>query len=192
MRGFALCYGFSRMAYRLWRQAGLFSLFGWLLVLPVSVPAAEDGELENKVKAAYLYHLIRFVEWPRPPQSGTMRLCIVGAPDMGNLLGELSNRQVQQDVLLSIESGDAIDPSRCQMLFIGRADTRNDWLQRLRGKSVLTVSDRDNFASQGGMIGFYRDNRKIRLEINPDALRTANLRASSKLLEIARSVATDR
>jgi hypothetical protein len=186
-----------------WRTAlrGLCALLAaevWLglvvFVAPQNVFAVEN-DLEAKVKSAYLYHLIRFVEWPRLAAPNTLRLCVVGAPEMSTLLNELSNSTVQgqaQELTLRVETTDIGDPSRCQILFIGRSEARSsEWLARVRGKSILTVSDRESFASQGGMVGFYRDSRKLKLEINPDVARSANLRVSSKLLEIARTVASD-
>ncbi len=53
---------------------------------------------------------------------------------------------------------------------------------------MLTVSDQDGFARGGGIVGLYPEGGKIKLEINPDAARSANLRISAKLLELARTV----
>jgi hypothetical protein len=52
----------------------------------------------------------------------------------------------------------------------------------------LTVGDADNFAYQGGIVGFYVEAGRIKLEINPDAARAAKLRISAKLLEVARTI----
>lgn len=180
------------------RLCALLAAGAWsglaILAAPQNAGAAES-DLEAKVKSAYLYHLIRFVEWPRLAAPNTLRLCVVGAPEMSALLNELSNSTVQgqaQELTLRVETTDISDPGRCQILFIGRSEARSsEWLARVRGKSILTVSDRESFASQGGMVGFYRDSRKLKLEINPDVARSANLRVSSKLLEIARTVASD-
>jgi hypothetical protein len=63
-------------------------------------------------------------------------------------------------------------------------------LDSLQGRSVLTVSDGERFASQGGMIGFVTEQNRIRLRINLEAARAANLTISSKLLRPARIVST--
>ena len=81
------------------------------------------------------------------------------------------------------------DFSFCQVLFIGRAESRwKEILGQVRNMGVLTVSDRENFASQGGMVGFYNDSGRIRLEINRTVAQGANLKISAKLMELARSV----
>jgi len=50
------------------------------------------------------------------------------------------------------------------------------------------VGDGEGFAGRGGIVGFYTDAGKIKLEVNQEASRAAHLRLSSKLLELARSV----
>lgn len=164
---------------------GCFLLFA-CLAFAHAVPAADEVGLEAKVKAAYLYHLTKFVEWPALPPDA-VRICVVSADAVGGMLGELSNRQVQERPL-KIEVGIS-DPTRCQILFIGRdAPGSDDILVRVRGASVLTVSDREDFAREGGIVGFYPDDGKLKLEINPEAARAADIRISAKLLELSRKV----
>jgi hypothetical protein len=55
----------------------------------------------------------------------------------------------------------------------------------LSNRSILTVSDADEFARSGGMIRFRLENNKIRLQINLRAAKAANLAISSKLLRVA-------
>jgi hypothetical protein len=158
------------------------------LAVVQAAPAADDSGLEAKVKAAYLFHLTKFVDWPALPPDA-VRICVINADAVGGMLGELTNRQVQERPL-KVEI-DVADPTRCQILFIGRGERRSsEILGRVRGASVLTVSDREDFARQGGIVGFYSDAGKLKLEINPEAARAANLKVSAKLLELSRKVAT--
>jgi hypothetical protein len=55
----------------------------------------------------------------------------------------------------------------------------------LNRRGVLTVGDAADFARIGGMIGFYVENNKIRLQINARTAKEANLSISSKLLRLA-------
>ena len=54
--------------------------------------------------------------------------------------------------------------------------------------SVLTVGESEHFAQEGGMIGFVLEDNKIRFEINLEAAQKANLKISSRLLALAKSV----
>jgi len=160
--------------------------FGFLLVLSQVTRAAEGG-LEAKVKAAYLYNLTKFVDWPSLPPDA-IHLCVVGTDAVGAVLGDLSNRQVKERTL-KIDLDASGDLGTCQVLYISRSEAKwQEILGRLKGASVLTVSDLDSFARHGGIVGFYNEGGKIKLEINPEAARSANLKISAKLMELARSV----
>lgn len=159
----------------------------WAICLLGGGGTAVAGELEAKVKAAYLFHLMKFVDWPNLPP-GDVRLCVQGSEEVAALVGDLANRTVR-DRRLRVEAEGGFDPAQCQLLFIGRDERRTpDILRRLRGGAVLTVGDADDFARRGGMVGFYQEGGKIRLEINPDTARNAGLRLSAKLMEVARTV----
>lgn len=161
----------------------------WLLaagLLACSLPA-RTAELEAKVKAAYVFHVIKFVDWPALP-GDALTLCISGNDAVSALLGDLAGKAVKERPL-RIFTGLPADPAQCQVLYVGGPERRWAELQpRLRGHSVLTVSDQDGFARSGGIVGFYAEAGRIRLEINPEAARQANLRISAKLLELARTV----
>jgi len=149
--------------------------------------ARADEGLEAKVKAAYLFHLVKFVDWPGLPPD-EVRICVYNSKIMAAMLGELSDRQVKERAL-KIAADDPSDLSRCQVMFIGRAEKKwRGLLEKAAGMHILTVSDLEDFASQGGMVGFYSAGGKIRLEINPTTAQNAELKLSSKLLELARTV----
>lgn len=173
----------SRLFARRWRLVPLALL---LATTAAAIPAVEN-DIEAKVKAAYLYHLTKFVDWPSLP-AGEVRICVLGAEAVGGMMSDLSNRQVR-DRPLKIEVETVADPAQCQVLFIGRADKRlPEILRRVRGSAVLTVSDSEDFARHGGIVGFYAEAGKLKLEINPETALAANLRISAKLLELARTV----
>ena len=106
---------------------------------------------------------------------------------VAQLLAELSGKQIKERSL-RVDMDPGTDFGGCHVLFIGRSERRwHDILGRLRG-NVLTISDADGFASAGGIVGFFSDSGRIKLDINPDAARQANLKISAKLLELARTV----
>lgn len=153
-------------------------------LLPLQAPAQS---LEAKVKAAYIFNLAKYVDWPSLP-ADAVHICVAGTDPIGVLLTELAGRSVKERPL-KVDLNVTGDLSFCQVLFISRSETRwSDILTQARGNNVLTVSDMDNFARQGGIVGFYTDAGKVRLEINPAAAHTANLKISAKLMELARSV----
>ena len=75
----------------------------------------------------------------------------------------------------------------CHVLFVSRSESGkfDQILAGLKGRSILIVSDADDFSQRGGMIRLATVENKIRLVINNDAARAANLTISSQLLRSA-------
>jgi len=55
----------------------------------------------------------------------------------------------------------------------------------LKKSPILTVSDGEQFAAQGGMVQFYRQDNKLRLMLDQQAIEVVGLKASAHLLSIA-------
>jgi len=64
-------------------------------------------------------------------------------------------------------------------------------LARLKGRSILTVTDAGAASEQGGIIRFVTENNHIRLRIDVRAAKAAGLEVSSKLLRAAEIVGAD-
>jgi hypothetical protein len=80
----------------------------------------------------------------------------------------------------------------CQLLFISSSE-KGQWraiMNELRGRNILTISDMDQFAAGGGMIGFIELQDKIHFEINAEAAQHSKLKISSQLLKLARIVSS--
>ena len=78
----------------------------------------------------------------------------------------------------------------CHILYIDSADDEkvDNFLALVRSKPILTVSDDDNFTSEGGVIRLFELDSKLRIEINVDEAERSGLTISSKLLSLAQVV----
>lgn len=81
----------------------------------------------------------------------------------------------------------------CHILFICSSQRKHvpQIIESLKGASVLTVGEMEQFTQQGGIINFTMEENKVRFEINTEAAGAARLRISSKLLSLAKG-ASDR
>ena len=77
--------------------------------------------------------------------------------------------------------------SHCHIVFISESESGrlSEVLAVLKNQPVLTVSDIDNFAESGGMIGFVSNDNKVKVAVNTRSVSNANLRIDAQLLEIA-------
>jgi hypothetical protein len=146
---------------------------------------------EYQVKAAFLYTFAKFVEWP--PQafsspSGAMAICILGDDPFGNFLDDaVRGKTVEGRPLVVYRMADFPAGHECKILFIATSERRRmpALLESAATRSVLTVGDTADFASQGGVIGLQLDGQRIRLSVNLAAAEKARLRISSRLLSLA-------
>jgi hypothetical protein len=163
-----------------------------LLLGAFSLSARQPGE--HEVKAAFLFNFAKFVEWPAkafPDPNAAVVIGIVGDDPFGDVLPLLVQGQTAQGRRIQIrhftnenECGD------CHLLFLSRsvAGRTGEILRRLQGRPVVTVSEREDFVRQGGMIGFALVDKTVRFDINTKAAEAVAVRLSSKLLAVARSV----
>ena len=166
----------------------------YMMVISPSISAAQTNgsTLESQVKAAYIYNFTKFIYWDtQKNDSSANPLCVavVDGEDIGNLLDGVSKKQTRgRPFVVKKVRNDKIDIADCQMVFIGKLERQQlpALFKKLEGTSVLTVSDIPAFTQQGGMIGFYIEDDKVKIEINMDAVNNAGLQISAKLLEVAK------
>lgn len=174
----------------------VLALLAALGVLAGPVAASESPlSLEYKVKAAYLYNFVKYVEWPST-ESATNTPIVIG------LVGGSEALPVLQQVL----AGKTVDgrplqvkglakPARdagCQILFIHQsaAQTPAQIRQALGPAPILVVGESERFAENGGMIGFVREADSFRIHLNLDSATQSGLKVSAKLSSVARLVKT--
>ncbi len=178
---------------RKWRATAvvLFLTFGGTLGSESQVIS------EYQLKAAFLYNFAKFVEWPEDSFSDSdnvLTIGLLGDDPFGEILDKtvrgkaISGRRFE---IRRIRNRDEIGD--CHMVFVSRSTetTLDVTLDHLKGLSILSVSDIDDFARRGGMINFVSHDDHISFEINPKAARGAGLNISSKLLRVASVVATE-
>ena len=83
---------------------------------------------------------------------------------------------------------------RSRLLYAAGLDAKRSaqLIDDLRNAPVLTVGDREEFALEGGVAGFFVDGARMRFAFNVDAVQRARLRISSRLLSLAKLVKDDR
>lgn len=146
---------------------------------------------EYLVKAAFIYNFVKFVEWPGEKainRQGGIDICVMGDTPLikaGSVFSAASTAKLR---LSLVQENDAAEAGKhCHVLFIGDSESARlrDVQAALRGSPVLTVSDMEEFAERGGMIGFVLSDGKIKVVVNTKSAALAGLRIDAQLLEIA-------
>lgn len=175
-------------------RRGWLGLLACLLAGTVIAGAQPAPVKEYQVKAAFLFNFAQFVDWPETafPQGDTpLTIGVLGEDPFGGALDEIVRGEQVHGRTLRIQHYRRVeDAAGCHVLFISRSESARleQIVGSLRGRSILTVGDSENFVRRGGMIGLLNERNKIHLRINRDLAAGAGLTISSKLLRVAEIV----
>ena len=141
---------------------------------------------ERAVRAAYLFNLTKYVSWPQELRE--LKICSLADQRTGLQLKQLLEGKTSEGRAVHV----VLDPSQieqrqCAILYLDGTppDRAAPVLQDIDKAPVLTVGDDAIFARQGGMVGLVRAEDQIQLVVNMAALRSAGIRMSSRLLDLA-------
>ncbi len=178
------------------RPVQLALWFGLMMLLLIPEHGYADGPLtgsEYRVKAAFLYHFARFIQWPKETFKDTddpLGLCVASTRPETGILSGLQDKLVRTHriVVRKYEGPECIDS--CHILFITSDDPKVvlKWLNEAKDRRILTVSDAEDFVTAGGIIGFFMENQRLRFRVNLDAATRAGLKFSAQLLMSAEIV----
>ena len=175
-----------------------------LLVVVVALSAfAEEQVLgEDTLKALYSYKFALFTEWPEATlnkDNAALEFCIIGRNPFGQSALDTIQDKPAKDKSIHVEvfsSGILSEESlhHCHVAFISSSETQRlpALLNSLQHFPILTISDIPGFSSSGGMITLIKSGDHIQFEINPDAIKQAELAMSSKIIELATLVKTSK
>lgn len=192
-------------AGRFARSAGTFvsctlrALLVFLLVLCTTgnapaIFAQGDDLTEYHIKAAILYNIAKFVQWPAGQLGNTetpFHLCVIGTEPFISMRETLAGKQIKGHKVMVRQIDSVETASDCQMLFVSAADSgATGPLPMNSGEPILSVGETADFIDQGGIINLATINNKVRFEINLMAGERLGFRFSAQLLKLAILVRT--
>ena len=157
-----------------------------LLMASGGVLHPQEVSLEYRVKAAYLYNFLLFVEWPAESTSDPLTICVAGGRNpFGGVLEEtirgerVGGRPVTSRVIRQPDDG-------CHVVFVPEGAAAGAYIRAASTRPTLTVGESPGFIGMGGIVNFIREGTNVRFEIDPMTAERAGLRISSRLLQLAR------
>lgn len=180
------------------RQAVAFAVLGLVMFATGAsqlVYAQEDpAVLERRVKAAYLYKFVSYIEWPAgafADAATPVRIVVLGDEELANELVQITTGRGVEGRPVSIRrTRDAEAAADAHIVFVGRGEFARlrDIVRNLRGRPVMIVTDSPGAMAQGSVINFMLIDRHVKFEIALDEAERRNLKVSSRLLAVAYNV----
>lgn len=153
--------------------------------LAMSAPKVEEG----RIKAVVAYKITHFVVWPDKPS--ILKLCTLGSSELSEILGGVVKQAGKENKILvnTLKLGSDYT-NHCDALYIRDLDESDVRvvLRNLKEWPVLTIGDSEEFARDGGMVGLYTEDDKVRFTVNIKAVKQAGLLVKSQLLNLAKVI----
>lgn len=155
--------------------------------------AQNSSSDEYKLKAAFLYNFTQYVEWPATAfatASAPFVVCVAGSNVFGDHLKALESRTYKGRPIVLAYPRNVSEARLCHLLYseeVRPSPLGRDAWKALADTPVLTVTSSAD-ADSGMAIGFVAQSGRLRWALNLASTRQAQLKVSSKLVEIALAV----
>ena len=148
-----------------------------------------DTQEGREIIGHYIYYFARNVDWPEAAfkSSGSpFWVCMIGDESLGvkvsaRLQGGRVGRHRIRLKHLNLEELEKLQ--QCQIVFIDEthALTIKEIIKPLDNLPILTVSDAEGFAAQGGMVGFVGRGKQVAMQLNRTVIERAQLKLGALL-----------
>ena len=163
------------------------------LVLTAPARAQSTSDLERRVKAAFLFKFVGYVEWPAGTFGGDLPVTIgvLGDRQLANELARVCAGRAIEGKRVSVVALDRIDrDARIHVLFL--PDSQRERLGSLiaaaPARGVLVVTESEGALGSGSVINFVLHRGRVRFDISLAAAEDRGLILRSGLLAVAQSV----
>ena len=147
---------------------------------------------EYEIKAAFLYKFASAITWPETAFTSDEEPFIVGVlgedPFEEDLEAVLEGKEIADRPLVLQRYEELAVLRKSHVLFIAESemDDLDEVLERVGKLPVLTVTDEEG-RGDAAMISFRSKNRKIRFQMDVEAIEDAGMVVSEELIEVAKA-----
>lgn len=173
-----------RTSSRLARWRSRWALSGLLLALG-HAHAVEAPEL----KAAIVYNILQFVEWPAEADGTRLTLCVDPAGLLGGYFKALAGRPVNKRQLEVADMGEGFDGwKQCHAVFLDASSRRMAGLSARLPRTLPILVLGDHADGHELMVHLIETAGRVGFNVDLGAARRCRLLISSRLLRLAKKV----
>jgi hypothetical protein len=172
----------------------LMMVLGGMLCGVPSASVAAIVYKQDQIKAAFLYNIPKFVEWPADRFPDPDAPIIIGVLGDGALRQQLETivkeRKINGRAVVVRQVSTVEEIKAVHLLFVRAEDDEKFAAlgRAVQDSPVLTAGESAAFANAGGMFNFVLAGDKVRFEINMAAAERAQLKISAQLQKLATAI----
>lgn len=168
-----------------------FAALALLLAAGPFVRAQESVADEYEIRAAMVFNLTRFIQWPGwklTPAQHSFELCELGVDPVTASIENIFRGKTVFDRPVTVRRiGKHDDESTCHLMYVTTSARKQfeSISQSLRRDAVLTVGAQDWLLSEGGTVNLPMADDRVRIQIQITNVQQGGWIVSSKLLHLA-------
>lgn len=168
------------------RTRSFLALMAAAAALSAGMPARAASEAE--LKAAIVFNLLLFVEWPpesRPAPGSPWILCVSPSNASADVMRQLAGRPLRDSHLQLAPWPDGERSARCHAAFLGAEDLEPGPKDATPRKGLLTIADVTARGSDAVAIRLRSHGNRLGFSLNMQALKASQIQPSLKLVRLA-------
>ena len=148
--------------------------------LPVQAQAAYQA---HQIEAVYIFRIANFIQWTEKESQSLLTFCGDRSDPVIKTLVKISTGKRIQGRSIEVDTNNNLSNQGCD-IYIANQDTKLSDLQAM-GENTLTISGKQHFTQELGMIELRQIDGKVKPIINLDNLDNSSFKISSQLLRIS-------
>ena len=169
---------------RLGKYVVLAGVFLMIFIGKTERAVAQD--VDYKTYTLFLYNFMKYVEWPTT--EGDFVIGVVGECPVKKELEQLAkNKKAKGRQIVVVNIANAGDALLCNMVYIpsSKSAELRPIYEKVKGRSVLIVAEREGLAKKGAGISFaIDDDDALKFDINKSTLDSQNLKIANMLMQL--------
>ncbi len=162
-----------------------------LFILALFSITMQGQSVEFTVKALLIEKIAKLTEWETGGNGEYFIIGILGESPFNGELEKLAQKTKIKNKPVKIKYLSKYrKETDCNILFICASEANDlpEIIDILTNRNVLLISDTEGFCKKGVHINFYFDDETIKYEVNPTALKNANLSVDMQLLNYGKII----
>lgn len=161
----------------------------WAVSLPLLVLAPAHAVEAPELKAAIVYNILQFVEWPADVDASRLTLCVDPAGVLAGYFKALAGRPVNKRLLEVAEMGEAFDNwKQCHAVFLDASSRRAAGFAARLPRSLPILVLGDHAEGHDLTVQLIETAGRVGFNVDLGTARRCRLQVSSRLLRLAKKV----
>lgn len=150
----------------------------------VASPIAAQSSDPNQLRAAIVFNVLRFIEFPALKE-GTIEFCVAPGTSETAALRSFSGRRAGSR-LVSVRSVRGGSYAGCDVVYLASSDRAE--IERASASGRALIGNGRSFIDNGGTVGLVQSGGQVRFQLNLKAASSSKLAISSRLIRLASRV----